>query len=438
MAKSFSKDNFELSQIPSEKEELLRFIMDLAKDSDKLRDFYQAATIGRCGFEPAVIALQDTTEIAYEHSNPARRFHLHAGLAVSLDGSTLGMFDYDIKSLRAKLGGKNERAKVAANESAQWLRGIKCAGKIPVANPATRVINVFDHDTDFWQMLKTANSLGCGLLVRSSPSTKWSIYDAERGNVDLWSHLAEQPTHSKLTVSLERYGGTRVKKVEEVDVAVRAVEVMLEPPEIKPGIQPTRMLALSAIEYPAKKRKNLHWLLLSTEGLTDINTESESVEQESVLTVLHLYALRSRIESYFATLKAGIKIKRHGFNRDDTRKRVVFDVMHAQLITEIERCGRIEPSLPADQFVNQELIDRLNIMVKRLGHPLPVLPTVRSFAIGLGRCAGFGPKINSPYPGIIKIWQGFDRLMREEAAVNFIPPDGDDIGNPQERSKRYN
>ena len=418
MAKKSSK--IELESFPRQGDftSRNRQFPNLSNDLDQLHAFHQAMTIDHCFVEPLAVAVQDTTEILYVHANSYHHFHLHAGLAVSVDGHPLGMFDYSIKSPQAKTSGNNESVEFAANESALWLRGIECAAKISAANPGVRVINVSDRDFDFWKMLETAESLGTGLVVRSSDSTNWRIIDSDGNISDLRKHLAEQPTKPVDSLTLEPYGGTRVRTEVKIDVVVQAAEVTLAPPANAPGIKPAHVLAISAVEFPPKEKNNLNWLLLTTERMPDSLSTAGSEGHEIVQDNLHYYALKSRIKSYFETLAAGIRTDRRGHKpNDDLRQRLILDLLIARLVMTIERYARISPYLPAEFVLPQQIIDQMDNVLILQGQTLLEHSTIRDFAINLGRCVGTYPHKNYPYPGIKKLWEGYLRLT-ESARIS--------------------
>ena len=397
---------------------------------------HQERTVDRCRVEPVVLAVQDTTTVNYDGHNGTqglvglggrgkgvRGLVAHFGLALTTSGRPLGLFELNADFRGSETGGGGASAK----ESGRWLRGFERARELDAACTSTRVITLCDREGDFWEMLRQADPQRAGLLVRSNASNRRKVVGADGATEDLWKHVAARPPLTTRSLKLGACGGNRARKARTVKFEIRAVEVLLVPPHGAADKTPVRMMAVSATETPGGKADNLHWLLLTTEGLGE--SEVGGVSPETARTIVHWYSLRWKIETFFKTLKSGARIEgRRLDDADDLRKCLVLDAVTSVRLTEIECLAREKPDLPADKVVSRKdiamatALDRF-LNPSRARGPPPRHMTIREFAITLGRIVGSHPRKSQPLPGTKKIWEGYIRLkwaVRGNQATKLI------------------
>ena len=398
---------------------------------------HQEMLVERCRLEPTVLAIQDTTTLNYDGLEATGGLDglggggkgtsgilAHTGLAVTLAGRPLGLFELNAAFRSGKTAdGMDVGPDVNDKESARWWRGLDRAQELAAACPGTRVVNICDREGDFWELLGKAASDGARLLVRASRSAQRQVILKDGRKADLWEHLAGQPRLATQTLELAACGGKRTRKKRTVHIDIRATEVMLARPQAAAGQPPVRMLAVSATETPNRKNA-LHWLLLTTEGLDSAGAESRPEAEaagvgnlvETAKTAIRWYVLRWTIELFFKALKTGTRIEdRRLDHADDLRKCLVFDAITACHVFDLERMARDKPDTPAGEVVSQEEIDVLDALLKAQGGPRARAPPghrpdIRTFVIDLAGIVGFHARRQQPLPGTQKVWQGYVRL----------------------------
>ncbi len=282
-------------------------------------------------------------------------------------------------------------------ESRRWVEGLERAGELAAACPETRVITVCDREGDIWALIREAVTTGAGLLVRANRARSRGVITADGSLEDLWDHVAGQPSLASKTITIEACGGPRSREERKAKLDLRACTVTLAAPTDATDKTATRMLAVSATETsPPQDKEPLHWLLLTTEG-------EPSAEQAR--KVIAWYERRWSIETWFSVLKTGTRVgKRQLDDADDLRKRLVFDAITACHIHDLNFMARTAPQTPADEVVEQDMIDCLYEYLHILGvlrawAPPGHRPDIRTFVVDLARTAGF--------EGAVLIWSSY-------------------------------
>ncbi len=113
---------------------------------------------------------------------------------------------------------------------------------------------------------------------------------------------------------------------------------------------------------------------------------------------------RTRIESWFRTLKTRIKDRRRA---DDLKKCLAVHVLTV--------LAREHPSTPASEVFAEEDIDLLHTLPEAQGHRNVVrmadgkAPDIRAVVIDLGRLVGSHLAARPSLPGTKKVWRGLER-----------------------------
>ncbi|MCY4431026.1 MAG: IS4 family transposase [Rhodospirillales bacterium] len=298
-------------------------------------------------------------------------------------------------------------------DSRRWVLGLERARELAAACPDTRVISVCDREGDFWDLLAHAVDDGDALLVRASRSVQQSVRTPDGGKECLWEHVVARPPVAATELTIPAAGGPRARKERVARIEIRTAEIELLLPRWDRGAEPRPMFAVSAIETgTADGDDPLHWLLLTTER----PAEGEEAAVHAA-TVLDWYRRRWTIETWFRTLKTGIRIKdRRLDSADDLRKCLAFDAVTAVHVADLTVLARERPETPATEVFPEEDIDLLHTMLESQGHrdvvrmPGGRAPDIRAIVIDLGRLVGSHPTPRQPLPGTKKVWQGLERM----------------------------
>ena len=400
-----------------------RLLSNDAVTMEHILDSHFEQTVERCRAERLVLAVQDTTTLNYDGLSATSGLDglggggkgslgilAHVGVAVNAAGRPLGMFAADADFRRAD-----------GKDSVRWLAGLERAQELARACPDSRVVAVCDREGDFWELISRARELGAALLVRASRGTKRRVAPAGGGEADLWEHvLATEPVGGR-RIEVPACGGPNRRKRRIARLTLRCAPVELLAPKERAGEAPLRMIAVSALEEapPAKagkkKRKPLHWMLLTTEGRADLDTACD---------VLRWYELRWRIERFFHALKVGTRIEDRRLDEaDDLRKCLAFDAVTAFRVWDLSELARERPGDPADWHVAGCDIRALCALAAHYGFKVPRGPpemTIAGFVVLAGGLAGFHPSKRRPLPGTQKLWEGIRFLSNAVIGIQVM------------------
>ncbi len=396
-----------------------RLLSNDAVTMEHILDSHFEQTVERCRAERLVLAVQDTTTLNYDGLSTVSGLDslggggkgsagilAHFGVAVNAAGRPLGMFAADAGFRRA-----DDR------DSVRWVDGLERAEELAAACPDTRVVTVCDREGDFWELLSRARETGAALLVRASRGTQRRVALDAGGDAELWDHvLGTEPVGGR-KIEVPACGGPNRRRGRAAKLTLRCAPVDLLPPKDRESEAPVRMTAVSAREetpprrppLPApktgkkKKKKNgpLHWMLLTTEGGSGLDT---------ACTALRWYELRWRIERFFHALKVGTRIEDRRLDEaGDLKKCLAFDAVTAFRVWDLSQLARERPDDPAKTHVAEDDIRALCALAAHYGFKAPRGPpemTVAGFVALTGGLAGFHPSKRQPLPGTQKLWEG--------------------------------
>lgn len=374
---------------------------------DDLLESHREAALDRCRGEPVVLALQGATALTYRHlamadwlappagrGQGAREVPAHVGLAVSPDRRPLGVYELDA-AFRVPRDKKARKEK----ESRRRLDGFRKAERWGEACAPARVVSVCDREGDLWPLLKAAaRASSAGLLARVNPARHRSMELAE-SDLRLLSALEGREPLMRKTLQL------RAREA-QAELEIRAMRVHLRPPKQRKNDKPLELLAAWVTEpAPPPGRKPLRWMLLSTEG---------EATAEWALRLVEWYEAHWTIEEYFNVLKKCVR--RDGeLDAESPRECIALDAVAACRVFEVQRAALDRPDAPAGQVVPEEEIEALYFGLRGFGIRMNWRPTappdIRTFAVDLGRIAGFIPSRRQPLPGARKLWQGYRRVQ---------------------------
>ena len=135
----------------SETKSAYRFFDNKKVTAKKILASHKSCSISRISKESVVLAVQDTTEINYNHRDPIKGlgllsrpkeqgFRLHPTIAFTSDRVCLGILDAKFM-VRESLGKKDSRKKrpISEKESYRWLESYQLTNKIANECPDTTV-----------------------------------------------------------------------------------------------------------------------------------------------------------------------------------------------------------------------------------------------------------------------------------------------------------
>jgi hypothetical protein len=258
-----------------------------------------------------IIVVQDTSELflggrrakangygPVGKGGGTRGLLLHAALAIDADNDALlGLADAQIwNRAKGKVTARRSRT-MADKESQRWLSVAEKAGEALSAARSVTVIS--DRESDIYEHF-ARRPVNVDLIVRASWDRQIWLSSGKSSRLFAFSNrLAKGAPYS---VTIPAAPG---RKERTAQLVLRFSPVTLCRPHPSPAPDLPRTIDLTLVDVrevsPAHGGKPIHWRLLTTRGVADMEQARRTVD---------LYRKRWTIEEYFRTLKtAGFDIE---------------------------------------------------------------------------------------------------------------------------------
>ncbi len=419
-----------------------RFFSNERIDMQSLLHGHVEATLERMAQHKVVLAVQDTSTLNYTGlqateglgpiNNKADKsvgMMLHPTLAVSMDGTPLGLLDVQCWARDPEQKGKAKdrtNKPIEEKESYRWLRSYEAAAVAQRECPDTMVVSVGDRESDIYELFDLAykSDNQPHVLVRADKGRKRKAKAANTQDdlAPLWEMMGAQPVAGQQQVFVPGNGSRRARIAE---LEVRHCKVTLKAPEPTPhkkGLIPLELWAVYATEVdpPEEVTRPLEWMLLTT-----VPTETADEAHER----LRWYTLRWNIEVYFRTLKSGNRIlDRRLATADSLQACLAIDLVVAWRVYWLVKQGRETPDVSCDLILEEQEWKTLYLVSYR--KPPPDKPMGLREAVRLiAKLGGFLGRKSDGEPGATTIWRGLGRLgdmaiMYQILAPGIGPPPG--------------
>jgi len=373
---------------------LTRFLRNPVVRVEEMVSEAAARVTSRCAGRH-VLAIQDTTVV---RSQGGGGLYLHPTLAVDgADGAILGVIHAEFLTRTEGVKATRRKRRVRDKESGRWLRGADRAAA--VCAEAARVTVIADRESDIYEAFADCPA-GVELLVRAAHDRS---VDEEAGR--LFGHADGLPEAARAGLDVPAKAGRRARRA---TLALRFGAVRIARPRngLRAGLPASLDLWLvdaREVDPPAGERP-IHWLLLGTRPVRDLEAAREAIE---------LYRRRWNIEQVFRTLKT------KGFDIEAVRieaERPLCNLIMASLVAAVvvqqlvhgrEGDGQ-RPLTEAFDASDQPLLEafcaRLEGKTQRQKNPHPVgsLPYAAWVCARLGGWTGYYGK-----PGPIVMLRGW-------------------------------
>jgi Transposase DNA-binding/Transposase Tn5 dimerisation domain len=399
-----------------------RFLDHPATAVDAILGAHRDALRERAAGEPVLLAIQDTTQLAYgTHAALAGRgpltrpghqgILLHTTLVTTDDGLPLGILDHHRWARDpAQAGSAAQRRDrpTAEKESQRWLDSAARTWARLDGLGATVVV-ICDREGDIFDLFAQDRPAWGQLLVRATHERKLT-----GGMGHLHATVAAAPVLGQLTVAIGRRGD---RPPRTATLNLRTVAVTLAPPHKRrgAGIPVTVVLATEGPAPDADPTDPpIAWMLTAT-GLDATRASAE--------TAVRRYARRWQIERYHYVLKQGCAVERLQLATVDRLDRALalYAIVAWHLLW-LTHAARQQPEAPCTAVLTTEEWTTLWQVVAP-GHPLP--PTLREAVRLLARLGGFLARTRDGDPGVKTLWRGWQRLDAIMVGVRLAsaPPD---------------
>jgi hypothetical protein len=241
-----------------------RLFDNAALTPEKILQPHREATVRRMCEYPAVLVIQDTTELDYTRHPPQdaqclntpRRLGLydHMNLAVAPEGLCLGVVgDEPFARTPESLGKTAERESLPIDEkeSLRWLTGYRLACELAAKCPETQIISVADREGDIHDVFVEYQQPAlprADFVIRAQVNRCLTERDLEAGG-QVYRKMRDEVQNSPLL-------GTRVielsqtpqRAARQATLEIRAVTVQIKPPTERPHMPPARLQLVWAHE----------------------------------------------------------------------------------------------------------------------------------------------------------------------------------------------
>lgn len=394
------------------------------------------ATARRCATARTVIVAVDATSLTVTDetetkglgavgawSKGARGVHAMSALALSAEGTTLGICGQKLWAREAPSVHASRRRARGESEMRHWL-DVLCASHAALADAAPLCTPWFqlDRGADCWQVLMFAHRFDLLVTVRAAHDR---CVDAATGR--LWATIEDGPVVAtqRIVVSA-RPEATRNKRVggkrRRIKVTTPPREARVATVQLRAGPAPlvfttpqgrvlTATLNAVHVKEIGNAKEPLEWMLLTTHP---VRTRAD------VREVVRAYALRWRVEEFHRAWKRGLcRVEETQLrSRDAIFKWATILAAVATRAMRLTHLARSTPDAPAtSEFTSTEL-EALITLREPKGVTLDAIPTLALAVRWLADLGGYTGPWNGP-PGATVIGRGLhDVLIAARAFEN--------------------
>jgi hypothetical protein len=358
----------------------------------------------QCAEHSRVFIAQDTTSLEYGHREPiqdlgpvttsgAQGLLLHTSLALSQDGTPLGLLDQQIWTRPQRTPKAHKQRSIEDKESGKWLHGMRAAAaQLP---EGSKPLFIFDREGDIHEVFAEAKNLSVDVVVRAAWNRR--VKEPERY---LLEAVRAAPLALTYSLTVPRRAGSHPTR--ETTMELRYAAVTLNPRHDKyPRREPLALnVVLVCEQTPPDGQEPLQWCLVTTEPVPDADT---------ALAVAKAYTFRWRVEEFHLVLKSGCRIEAHQFESGQRiRKAVVLLSAVALFLLRLTYLARVQPDTLATEVLDPRGEEVLRVWAKATqGKPFTDPLTVGQAVTLLGRMGGhLGRKCDGPV-GVRTLWRGW-------------------------------
>ncbi|MBK8399184.1 MAG: IS4 family transposase [Leptospiraceae bacterium] len=363
---------------------------------------HKNSTINRLKDKEIILGVQDTTEIAYSgledaeglgyinHSETAKGYYFHPTIAVTVEGTPLGILDSQVWIRESLTKGKTEKeyaykkkhTPIEQKESYKWLKSYRTLCEIETNNHKDfHLVSVCDREADifelFYEHAKITNENKPDLIVRA----KANRIISDGAEKYLFDELNNNEIFAEYNIIVPRKKGVQIR---EATLQVKFKEVTIEPPSNlinRNSYSKIKLYAVTTNEInPPKDVDPIHWFILTTIPVLNFDDAFE---------IIQWYRQRWVIEIFFKTLKSGCNIEKYQFHTFERLKKILaIDSIIAWRILFLTTFGRECPDLPASILFEEHEWKALHAriyMTKNVPNEVPSISVVMRQIGQLGR-----------------------------------------------------
>ncbi|HEU5229075.1 MAG TPA: IS4 family transposase [Ktedonobacteraceae bacterium] len=359
--------------------------------------------------QPAVLLVQDTTEVDLSHhpktrgvgqigNQRGRGLYLQTVLAlVPQTGEVLGCAVQEpFVRTPAPVGEtRSKRRQRDTRETDVWMRLVHRLGGIFPAE--TLVVHVGDRGADLFPFFQACQVTHTHFLVRGFENRRLQPEGDEQGH--LLDEVRSWPTQANRPLQVPASHG-RTARSTTVQLAFGKLTVLPPRFETRCGKEPLSLWAIRVWEEdtPAEEEP-LEWLWL---------TSVPTLTLEHAWERVNWYEHRWVVEEYHQGLKTGCHLEQRQVQSVDRLKRLLgFLSPLAGRLLQLRDLARRDPERPACEVLDTDV---LAIVATQTGQP-PTTMTTQAFWKAVAQMGGYLARRGDGPPGWKTLWKGWLRLQ---------------------------
>lgn len=401
--------------------------------AEKILDPHMENTVHRIYGNELVVIAQDTTFVDFsshyktsglgvantmESGFQTKGIHFHAGLAMTCEGTPLGLLYGKIWSRKPQKKTDYEVTKIPIHKKESY-RWIECLEHTKALLPSgTRGLVLADRECDIYEYFEAAEDFDIDVLVRLHHNR--IIVDEFGDSSRVIEALEQEKFAGEIKIHIPG-NGSRTARDAVMDVKFTRVCLQGKPRGV--SVKHRRDIQLSVLKLEEKKapkgKDPLSWTLITSLPI-------ETMDQAEEL--MKFYRMRWTIELYFKSLKSGCNVEK--CRLDDGDKLIKFIALCGVIawrIMWLTWLGREIPQASGELALTQvewktlwikKYKDKIKAGLMKAEPPeeIPDLCTVTKLIASLG---GFMNRRGDGNPGLITITRGWMSIM-ETAEVYEI------------------
>lgn len=350
--------------------------------------------------------------------------HFHAGLALSHEGTPLGLVYSKLwsREKQTKRGHDHTKVPMKMKESYRW---IECLEKTKELLPSgTNALVVGDRENDIYEYFERAIDLELDVLVRLQHNRM--IVDEFGESEHIEDFFLNEKVKGLIEVDIPGNGSRLARKA---TMEVKFGEVCFEgqPRGLRTARVKNRSdLFLTVLKLteknPPSKREALGWTLITTLPVSNL----EDAEQ-----IMKYYRMRWTIELYFKSLKSGCGVEK--CRLEEAEKLLKFVALCGVVAWRLMWLTWLQREIPhaSGELAitkvewktlwlkkHKEKI-KAGLMKAEPPEEVPDLCTITKWIAGFG---GFMNRKGDGHPGMITVWRGWQRIIDGAEIYEIIGP----------------
>lgn len=381
---------------------------------------HREQTLARMSLYKKVLALQDTTalnfsshlaaqglgSIAMGNFGNGQGIFLHTTLAVTLEGTPLGILNQSMWS-RGILKPSDE---LYETERHRWHNGIKCAAQ----GGFTQVISVSDRESDGSDYFALCKREGIEFVVRAKEKLRISANHSGQKVADVLRQIQSGAT-LRLRVRGFRLKGAskkhRPRYIRQARLRVHWGQVELMPQKAKnpplspvPSCEERKIWAVLVEEQnPPQAYEPVSWLLFTSLPVDGLKQAQEVVD---------IYKVRWEIETFHKLLKSACQVEGAQLAHADRLKRLITMLsVVAWRLHVLTKAQRESPNLPCTEILEDVEWHALYMAINKTRKLPPKPPTLRQATLWIAKLGGFIGRKSDGEPGPLTLYRGWQKLI---------------------------